>query len=126
MRIALSIEMLDPRRGGAEGASLRLVEALARRGHEVQVLTRAVACELPANVKVQLIPAAWPTVALRQWAFASGVARCLRENSFDFSVACGRGYAEDAVWSHNGGQAAASRGETRSYYFSPFRQWLRR
>ncbi len=126
MRIALSLELLDPRRGGAEGATLRLIRALAARGHEVHVLTRAVSCELPASVQVHLIPARRPTVALRHWAFANGVARVLRENSFDVSVACGRGYAEDAVWSHNGGQAAASRGETRSYYFSPFRQWLRR
>ena len=68
----------------------------------------------------------WTAVHGTQEGCLREMARCLRENAFDLSLACGRGYAEDAVWSHNGGQAAASRGETRSYYFSPLRQWLRR
>jgi UDP-glucose:(heptosyl)LPS alpha-1,3-glucosyltransferase len=126
MRLAISIEVLDLRRGGAEIATARLIEALSKRGHEVHVLTRSVGCELPAGVKFHRIPANWPTIALRQLSFASGVARCLANNRFDLSLACGRGYAEDAIWSHNGGQIAASNGEARSYYFSPLLQTLRR
>lgn len=126
MRIAVTIERLDPRRGGAEVATARLISQLTRRGHEVSVLARELTIELPAGAAFEKVRIPWPTIALRHWFFAREVKRRLRAGNFDLSVACGRGYAEDAVWAQNGAHAAAVAGEIRSYYFSPFRQAVRR
>lgn len=112
MRIAVTIEELDPRRGGAEGATLRLIRGLAKRGHEVHVLTRRCAvADLPAEV--HLVGGDSKFKALREWRFPHLVAKQLK--GYDLSVACGRGFAEDVVWSHNGAHQAAMEGQLRSY-----------
>jgi UDP-glucose:(heptosyl)LPS alpha-1,3-glucosyltransferase len=126
VRIAITIEKLDTRRGGAEINAARLIQQLVARGHEVHVLTESVAAELPASVQVHPIPARGGFVSLRQWSFTSGVARFLREHSFDATVACQRGYVEDIVWAQDISYPSTVEGMARSYYYSPLRQALRR
>lgn len=123
MRIAVTIEELDPQRGGAEGATVRLIRGLAERGHEVHVLTRRCAIELPATI--QLVGGDSVFKALREWRFPHLVARQLEQGKYDLSVACGRGFAEDVVWSHNGAHPAAMEGQLRSYRnpFARFARW---
>jgi UDP-glucose:(heptosyl)LPS alpha-1,3-glucosyltransferase len=124
--MAVTIENLDVRRGGAEVATLRLVRQLAARGHEVHLLTRACREELPVGVTVHLVSTMPWTVALRNWTYAKAVARHLRHNQYDLTIACGRGYEENVVWAQNGANAAASEGEVRAYYFNRAFQLLRR
>jgi UDP-glucose:(heptosyl)LPS alpha-1,3-glucosyltransferase len=113
MRIAVTIEQLDPRRGGAEGASVRLIRSLAERGHDVHVLTRRCAVEVPATIHI--IGADSVCRTLREWRFPRLIARQLEQGKYDLSVACGRGFAEDVVWAHNGVHRAAMDGQLRSY-----------
>jgi UDP-glucose:(heptosyl)LPS alpha-1,3-glucosyltransferase len=111
MRIAVTIEELDPARGGAEGATVRLIRGLAERGHEVHVLTRRCAVELPATI--HLVGGNSVFKAVREWRFPHWVAKQLV--GYDLSVACGRGFAEDVIWSHNGAHGAAMEGQLHSY-----------
>jgi UDP-glucose:(heptosyl)LPS alpha-1,3-glucosyltransferase len=126
MRIAVTIERLDTRRGGAEVGAVRLINGLVARGHEVHLLTEAVLEPLPPGVQVHLIRLPWPTVALRQWTFVRATAAHLRAGSYDASVACGRGLAEDIVWAQNGSHPATVEGAARSYYHQPLMRFLRR
>jgi UDP-glucose:(heptosyl)LPS alpha-1,3-glucosyltransferase len=119
MRIAITIEELDTRRGGAEVATLRLIGQLAQRGHEVHVLTRRLAVTLPPGAQAHLVGGDSRFVALREWRFPHRVARQLAEGQYDLSIACGRGFAEDVVWAHNGAHAAATAGQLRCYGFNP-------
>ncbi len=134
MRIAITIEELDPRRGGAEGATVRLIHGLAARGHEVHVLTRRCAVDVPA--RIHLVGGDSVFKAVREWRFPHRVAQQLA--GYDLSVACGRGFAEDVVWAHNGAHSAAVRGQLRAYrnpvarfarwaqyYYSP-KAWVHR
>jgi UDP-glucose:(heptosyl)LPS alpha-1,3-glucosyltransferase len=121
MKIGITIEKLDLRRGGAEGAALWLIGELARRGHVVHVLARDVSVDLPLGVRFRQLRVRPLLAAFEQCCFASEVARHLRDGAYDVSIACGRGYAEDIVWAQNGAQSAAIEGQARSYYYSP---WL--
>lgn len=126
MRIAVTIERLDVRRGGAEVGALRLIRGLVSHGHEVHLLTEAAVEALPDSVQVHLIRLRWPTVALRQWTFVRATARKLAELRLDASVACGRGLAEDMVWAQNGSHPATVEGAARSYYPQPIARFFRR
>lgn len=126
MRIAVTIERLDIRRGGAEVGAMRLIQGLVERGHEVHLLTEASLEPLPANVQVHRIPLRWPTVAARQWTFVRGTAARLAAGTYDASVACGRGLVEDIVWAQNGSHPATVEGAARSYYHRPLLRLLRR
>jgi UDP-glucose:(heptosyl)LPS alpha-1,3-glucosyltransferase len=134
VRIAVTIEELDPHRGGAEGATVRLIRSLAARGHDVHVLTRRCAVEVPATI--HLVGGDSTFKAVREWRFPHRVAEQLA--GYDLSVACGRGFAEDVVWAHNGAHSAAVRGQLRAYrnpvarffrwtqyYYSP-KAWVHR
>ncbi len=136
MRIAVTIEELDPRRGGAEGATVRLIRGLAERGHEVHVLTRRCAVDVPA--KVHLVGGESTFAVLREWRFPHLIAKQLEQGNYGLSVACGRGFAEDVVWSHNGAHRPAMEGQLRcyrnpfaraarlaQYYYSP-KAWVHR
>jgi UDP-glucose:(heptosyl)LPS alpha-1,3-glucosyltransferase len=126
MRIAVTIERLDVRRGGAEVATARLIEQLVRRGHEVHLLAREIRHDdIPTGVHTHMFPIRRPTIALRVLGFADAVARHLAQSDYDLSLASGPGLAEDVVWAHKGAHAAAVAGEVRKYYFSVWLQWLR-
>jgi UDP-glucose:(heptosyl)LPS alpha-1,3-glucosyltransferase len=122
MRIAVTIEELDPRRGGAEVATVRLIRELCERGHEVHVLTRR--CAVPVPATIHIISGNSLFKALREWRSPHRVARELERGNYDLSVACGRGFAEDVVWAHNGAHADAVKGQLRSYR-DPLRRWAR-
>jgi UDP-glucose:(heptosyl)LPS alpha-1,3-glucosyltransferase len=124
MRIALTLEKLDLKRGGAEVATYRLLQELAERGHQVDILTTASAIDLPAACRIRPIHVPWRFVAFRQLSFARQVERHLRQERYDLSLAAaGRGSCEDALWAQNGTHRGAAAGKERSYYFSP---WVRR
>jgi UDP-glucose:(heptosyl)LPS alpha-1,3-glucosyltransferase len=126
VRIAITIEKLDVRRGGAEVNTVRLIRQLVARGHEVHLFTESVNAELPAGVVIHPVPVRSRLVARRQWKFTHGVERALRAHSFDATVACQRGYVEDIVWAQDISYPATVEGSARSYYYSPWRQMLRR
>jgi len=113
MRIALTIERLNPRRGGAEIATLRATEELVARGHNVDILTCECGAPLPAGATYVPLGRPFPVIGLRSWLFAARAARQLRAGQYDVSVACSRGYAEDIVWAHEGAHAAALAGKLR-------------
>jgi len=102
MRIAITIPRLDPTRGGAEVATLRLIEELAQRGHQVDVLSCSCTVPLPAGGRHVVMPNPLPILGWRAFVFARAVAAQLRHSKYDISIACGRGYAEDVIWAHSG------------------------
>ena len=68
MKIALNLESVGARRGGAEKYAATLARLLDAAGHEVHVFARAVdAAELPAAVRVHRLPSGaspdWPGCA---------------------------------------------------------------
>jgi UDP-glucose:(heptosyl)LPS alpha-1,3-glucosyltransferase len=126
MRIALSLEKLDPARGGAEVATCRLIQELAQRGHEVHILTTGSAIELPAGARLCLLRVPWKFVAWRQISFARLVKAHLNRNSFDLSLAAaGRSFSEDAVWAQSGAFRSGVEGKIRRYYYNPFLRTVR-
>ncbi len=126
LKIVITIENLDLRRGGAEAATARLVRHLSERNHEVVIVARHVRLELPPRVQFQPIHIRAPLEGIRQLQFPRQIARYLADHPHDVSIACGRGYAEDIVWAQNGVQAAAVAGQVESYYRTPALQFLRR
>src|SRR5262245_26112680 len=123
MRIAITLEKFDLLRGGAEVATLNLVNELAARGHKLHVVTTSVAVGLPAGAKVHLVKVPSRFVAWRQIWVARQVAQQLRTLACDISIAaCGRGYSEDVLWAQCGTQRAAAQGKRRSYYYNPLMQ----
>jgi UDP-glucose:(heptosyl)LPS alpha-1,3-glucosyltransferase len=126
VKIAVTIEKLDLRRGGAEGATAWLIRQLAEHGHEVHIFSRDAQVDLPLGVRFREIRPRSLLGAVKQWKFALQVARHLATDNYDVSIACGRGFAEDIIWAQNGAHAAAVAGQVRSYYNSPVRQTIRR
>jgi UDP-glucose:(heptosyl)LPS alpha-1,3-glucosyltransferase len=127
MRIALSLEKLDPARGGAEVATWRLIQELVKRGHEVHILTTGSALELPAGARLCLLRVPWRFVAWRQISFARQVKAYLNRNAFDLSLAAaGRSFSEDAVWAQSGAFRSGVEGKIRRYYYyNPFLRAVR-
>jgi UDP-glucose:(heptosyl)LPS alpha-1,3-glucosyltransferase len=126
MRIALSLEKLDPARGGAEVATCRLIQELVTRGHEVHILTTGSAVEPPAGARLCLLRVPWKFVAWRLISFARQVKAHLSQNRFDLSLAAaGRSFSEDAVWAQSGAFRSGVEGKIRRYYYSPFQRALR-
>src|SRR5437870_10760800 len=126
MRIAITLEKFDLRRGGAEVATLRLVNELAVRGHQVHILTTAVDVELPPGTRTHLVQVPWKFVAWRQISFARRVAARLPALASDLSVAAaGRSFSEDVLWAQGGSHRAATEGKQRSYYYNPLLRVVR-
>ena len=89
MKIALNIEVVGARRGGAEKYAATLARALSAAGHEVHVLARLVdPGELPPAVRVRLVqPRPIPGLGwLRTYRFARASEAILRQESFDLIV----------------------------------------
>lgn len=127
MRFAITLEKLDPQRGGAEVATCRLLRELSERGHRIDILTTACAIDLPPHCQVRPVQIPGSFVALRQLAFARQVAGMLQSERYDLSLAAaGRSSCEDALWAQNGSHRGASAGKERGYYYNPLVRRLRR
>lgn len=119
MRVAITLEKFDLLRGGAEVATLNLVNELAAHGHELHIVTTANAVELPVGTNVHLVRVPFRFVAWRQISFARQVAQRLQTLGCDISIAsCGRAYSEDVLWAQGGTQRAAAQGNQRSFYYN--------
>ncbi len=127
MRFAITLEKLDPQRGGAEVATCRLLRELSERGHQVDIFTTASAIDLPPRCQIIPVMVPWRFVAFRQLSFARQVERALQAERYDLTLAAaGRGSCEDALWAQNGSHHGASAGKVRGYYYNPLVQRLRR
>jgi UDP-glucose:(heptosyl)LPS alpha-1,3-glucosyltransferase len=89
MKIALNIETVGARRGGAEKYAGSLARWLAGIGHDVHVVAREVdAGELPSQVVVHPVKPFCPPGfgAFRAYMFARASERALRQHHFDLIV----------------------------------------
>jgi UDP-glucose:(heptosyl)LPS alpha-1,3-glucosyltransferase len=89
VRIALNIETIGARRGGAEKYAGTLCRCLAAAGHEVHVFAREVdAGELPAEVRIHLVrPRGFPGLGfLRAYQFAQASEAALRGEPLDLII----------------------------------------
>jgi UDP-glucose:(heptosyl)LPS alpha-1,3-glucosyltransferase len=82
VRIALVIERVEPWRGGAETSTLELARLLARRGHDVHLVT-ATNCQSPPGLTIHRVPSLAALPALRTGAFVRNAMAFLRANPFD-------------------------------------------
>lgn len=99
MKVALNIEQMGARRGGAEKYAGALARALVMAGHEVHVFVRDIdRDELPAEVQVHLVrPARLPGLRmLGAYQFAWASERALRRESFDLIVGFAKVWYQDA------------------------------
>lgn len=101
MRIALAIEHLDRRRGGAETYIHDFAAWLRRQGHAVDIITQS-AAKAPEGVGVHLTGAGCPLRSCRAAAFAERSAEALRELAPDVSMATGKALGARVYQPHGG------------------------
>jgi UDP-glucose:(heptosyl)LPS alpha-1,3-glucosyltransferase len=109
MKVALNIEQVGARRGGAEKYAGSLARALAAAGHEVHVFARDVdRDELPAEVQVHLVrPARLPGLRmLCAYQFARASEQVLRREPFDLIVGFAKVWYQDAYLAVGGSHPA--------------------
>lgn len=124
MKIALNIETIGARRGGAEKYAGTLARHLAAAGHEVHVFARQVdAGELPPQVQVHAVrPRSIPGLGIfRAYQFAQASETALRGEHWDLII----GFVK--VWyQHVCVAVAGSHTATLVYNSRRFRGWLLR
>jgi UDP-glucose:(heptosyl)LPS alpha-1,3-glucosyltransferase len=110
VRIALNIELVGARRGGAEKYAGSLARALTTAGHEVHVVARQVdAGELPSEVQVhpvrlrRLPGLGW----LRAYRFAAASQRVLQGLEVDLTLGFAKVWHQDAYLSVGGPHPAS-------------------
>ena len=101
MNIALAIEHLDHRRGGAETYVHDFARWLLAQGHRVQILARS-AHEPPQGSEVHLIQAPGLTRAAQRVGFAQAARARLAEVGADVSMATGCALGADVYQPHGG------------------------
>ena len=129
MKIALNIERLGARRGGAEKYAGALARQFAAAGHDVHIFAREVdRSELPANVVVRLVPTSnaiglgW----LRAYLFARASERALQAEQFDLIVGFCKVWRQHVYLAVGGTQPATLRYSSRRFRSSLMRGlwWL--
>jgi UDP-glucose:(heptosyl)LPS alpha-1,3-glucosyltransferase len=83
MRVALVILHADRKRGGAEGYTLQLAEALAKRGHDVSLLASSFGELMPASVARVTIETRGLTRAARYRRFLDALDAHLSTTTYD-------------------------------------------
>ena len=124
MRIALTIEKVGGRFGGAEKYAAALAAALHGAGHEVSVLARiADRDDLPPGVRVEPIaPTARARVkALRAYDFAAGSARAVRAGGYDLTLGFNKTWEQDVLIAVAGAHRATV-AHNRARFRSPVRR----
>jgi UDP-glucose:(heptosyl)LPS alpha-1,3-glucosyltransferase len=81
MKVALSIESFDPKRGGGETYCRNFTRALLKAGHEVHIYTNEFGPEEPGVVMHQIPPT--PLHIYRRFAFAKRAQEMLQKEQFD-------------------------------------------
>jgi UDP-glucose:(heptosyl)LPS alpha-1,3-glucosyltransferase len=126
MKIALNLESVGARRGGAEKYAATLARLLDAAGHEVHVFARTVdTAELPAAVRVHHVPSgsaaglAW----LRPWFFARDSERALREESPELILGMTNVWHQHACLAVGGAQPAMLEFSSRRFRNAWVRRW---
>jgi UDP-glucose:(heptosyl)LPS alpha-1,3-glucosyltransferase len=126
MKIALNLESVGARRGGAEKYAATLARLLDAAGHEVHVFARAVdAAELPAAVRVHRLPSgrvpglAW----LRSYFFARDSERALREESPELILGMAKVWHQHVCLAVGGAQPATLEYSSRRFRNAWVRRW---
>ena len=110
MRIALNIEYVDARRGGAEKYAGTLARALHAAGHEVHVFARAVAAgELPNEIVFHLVPSSRLSrlKAFRAYQFAAVSETMMKPLDFDKIIGFSKVWYQDAYLAVGGSHPAS-------------------
>ncbi len=126
MKIALNLESVGARRGGAEKYAATLARWLDAAGHEVHVFARVVdAAELPAAVRVHRLPSgrvpglAW----LRPYLFARASERALREESPELILGMTKVWHQHVCLAVGGAQPATLECSSRRFGNAWVRRW---
>ncbi len=82
MKVAIVIESIEPRRGGAETSTVQFVHQLARRGCEVHVITASRVPNSP-DMTVHTLAAPMPTRNARSVQFLRRATAAAREGAYD-------------------------------------------
>ena len=124
MRIALTIEKLGRRFGGAERYAAGLAAALHESGHAVTCVCRLIdPTGLPAGVRTERVDVGplgrikW----LRAWRFAAGSARAIEAGGFDLSVGFNKTWRQDVLVAVAGAHPATV-AHNRARFRSPLRR----
>ena len=126
MKIALNLESVGARRGGAEKYAATLARVLEAAGHEVHVFARQVdAEELPATVHVHRLPSrrvpglAW----LRSYLFARASERALREESPELILGMTKVWHQHVCLAVGGTQPGTLEFSSRRFRNAWVRRW---
>jgi UDP-glucose:(heptosyl)LPS alpha-1,3-glucosyltransferase len=101
MRVGLVIDELDPRRGGMAQWCWQFVEAVAKLGYELHVVSQGFGCEaMPSSVICHTVPRTKSRVA-----FADAAAEIVRSLELDVVHDTGTGWQFDILQPHGGSHA---------------------
>src|SRR5262245_54466967 len=112
MKIALNIEVVGARRGGAEKYAGTVARWLVEAGHSIHVYAREVdAGELPPHVPIHTVEVRCPPGCgwLRAYLFASRSHEMLQEQQFDLIVGFNKVWYVDAYMAVGGAHPASLR-----------------
>jgi len=102
MKVALSVEHIDPARGGAETYMHWLAGRLARDGHDVHVFARDLPSALPAGITGHLVTPRGSTQAARARDYCAKSAAAIDRCTFDVIHATNRTLTMDVYQPHGG------------------------
>ena len=124
MRIALTIEKVGDRFGGAEKYVAMLAAALHRAGHDVTAIARVADRDsLPAGVRLRAVPPG-PRARLkplRAYDFAAGSAAAVRAGGFDLTLGFNKTWEQDVLIAVAGAHPATL-DHNRARFRSPARR----
>jgi UDP-glucose:(heptosyl)LPS alpha-1,3-glucosyltransferase len=110
VKIAVNIEAVGSRFGGAENYAASLVRWLASAGHQVHVVSRQVeAAELPTGTRVHRVClSTWPGLGwLRSYRFARESELLLRREPFDLIIGLAKVWHQDVAIAVSGSHPAS-------------------
>lgn len=130
MKIALNIEWVGARRGGAEKYAGTLARALVEAGHEVHLLARGVdEGEVPSSVVIHELLVAGRSIfgfgRRPTYRFAAGSERVLEREQFDLIIGFNKTWRQD-VYLAVAGAAPASNEYSLRRFRSPVKRSLHR
>jgi len=126
LKIAVNVEAVGARRGGAEKYAGSLVRSLADAGHQVSVVARLVdPGELPSGVRHLPVPLSSSLLLkpLRSYRFARASQRVLQGESWDLIIGLTHVWHQHAMIAVSGAQPASLAANSRRFRGAP-RRWL--